>query len=114
MRKAFDVEDINLDELIATAMEDPAVITGEIKSFRGINFEDLHLAYRQFCTSEQIDNSPFDLGEVITFYNKTVADLPDHNAAEGTEAARHDRNPRQGRQSFADCLNPITGASGWH
>src|SRR6476620_11418059 len=83
MRKAFDVEDINLAELIATALEDPSVIAGEIKSFRGINFEDLHIAYRQFCTSEQVDNSPFDLGEVITFYNKTVADLPDHTRLKG-------------------------------
>ena len=83
MRKAFDVEDINLDELISTALQDPAGIVGEVKSFRGINFEDLHIAYRQFCSSEQIDNSPFDLGEVSTFYNKTVADLPDHNRLKG-------------------------------
>jgi membrane carboxypeptidase/penicillin-binding protein len=83
MRKAFDVEDINLDELIATALEDPSVIAGEIKSFRGINFQDLHIAYRQFCTSEQVDNSPFDMGEVIKFYNKTVTDLPDHMRLKG-------------------------------
>ncbi len=83
MRKAFDVEDINLDELIATALEDPSIVEGEIKSFRGINFQDLHIAYRQFCTSEKVDNSPFDLGEVITFYNKTVTDLPDHNRLKG-------------------------------
>ena len=83
MRKAFDVEDINLDELIATAMEDPSVVAGEIKSFRGINFDDLHIAYRQFCTDEQIDNSPFDMREVIEFYNKTVADLPDHTRLKG-------------------------------
>ena len=29
MRKAFDIEDINLDELIATAMDDPQAIAGE-------------------------------------------------------------------------------------
>lgn len=83
MRKAFDVEDINLDELIATALEDPSVIAGEIKSFRGINFNDLHIAYRQFCTNEQMDDSPFDMGEVIKFYNNTVADLPDHTRLKG-------------------------------
>ena len=49
MRKAFDIEDINLDELIATAMDDPQAMTGEIKAFRGINFGDLHVAYKQFC-----------------------------------------------------------------
>ena len=41
MRKAFDIEDINLDELIATAMDDPQAIAGESKAFRGINFADL-------------------------------------------------------------------------
>jgi len=83
MRKAFDVEDINLDELIATALEDPSAMAGEIKSFRGINFDELYLAYRQFCGGEVIDKSPFDIGEVIKFYNKTVADLPDHTRLKG-------------------------------
>src|SRR6185369_10176534 len=47
MRKAFDIEDINLDELISTAMEDPQAIAGESRAFRGINFGDLQTAYRQ-------------------------------------------------------------------
>jgi penicillin-binding protein 1A len=33
MRKAFDIEDINLDELIATAMDDPQAMTSENKVF---------------------------------------------------------------------------------
>jgi penicillin-binding protein 1A len=78
MRKAFDIEDVNLDELIATALDDPEALTGEIKAFRGINFADLHTAYRQFCNNEQVPNPAVDLGEVIDFYNKAVADLPDH------------------------------------
>src|SRR5439155_24733806 len=41
MRKAFDIEDINLDELIATAMDDPQAIAGESMAFRGINFAGL-------------------------------------------------------------------------
>ena len=41
MRKAFDIEDLNLDSLIDTAMEDPKSIAGEIRAFRGINFDDL-------------------------------------------------------------------------
>ncbi len=28
MRKSFDIEDINLDDLIATAMEDPTSVAG--------------------------------------------------------------------------------------
>ena len=83
MRKAFDVEDLNLDDLISTAMEDPKAIAGEVKAFRGINFEDLLLAYKQFCKNELVDNSPFDIGEVIQFYNKAAADLPDHTKLKG-------------------------------
>jgi 1A family penicillin-binding protein len=78
MRKAFDIEDINLDELIVTALEDPQAVTGEVKAFRGINFGDLLLAYRQFCKDERVERSVVDLGDVIDFYNKAAADLPDH------------------------------------
>ena len=82
MRKAFDIEDINLDELIATALDDPQAI-GESKAFRGINFADLHTAYRQFCKNEKVAVPAVDLGEVIDFYNKAVADLPDHDKLKG-------------------------------
>src|SRR4030081_790171 len=83
MRKAFDIEDINLDELIATAMEDPQAVAGESKVFRGINFADLLIAYRQFCKNEKVDTPAVDLGDVIDFYNKAVADLPDHARLKG-------------------------------
>src|SRR6516162_10171169 len=50
VRKAFDVETVNLDDLITTAMEDPDAAAGEhVAAFRGIQIEDLHTAYRQFC-----------------------------------------------------------------
>src|SRR5882757_7486461 len=83
MRKAFDIEDINLDELIATAMDDPQAMTSENKAFRGINFVDLQTAYRQFCKNEKVPVPAVDLGEVIDHYNKAVADLPDHNKLKG-------------------------------
>ena len=83
MRKAFDIEDINLDELIATAMDDPQAMTSENKAFRGINFADLQTAYRQFCKNEKVVVPAVDLGEVIDHYNKAVADLPDHNKLKG-------------------------------
>ena len=83
MRKAFDIEDINLDELIATAMEDPQAIAGESKVFRGINFADLITAYRQFCKNEKVAAPAVDLGDVIDFYNKALTDLPDHNKLKG-------------------------------
>jgi len=85
MRKAFDIEDVNLDELIATALDDPEALTGEIKAFRGINFADLHVAYRQFCKNEKVPKPAVDLGEVIDFYNKAAADLPDHNKLRGLQ-----------------------------
>ena len=83
MRKAFDIEDINLDDLISTAMEDPQAATGEIKAFRGINFADLVTAYRQFCKNEKVPKPAADLGDVIDFYNKAAADLPDHTKLRG-------------------------------
>ena len=76
MRKAFDIEDINLDSLITTAMDDPKAVTGDVKAFKGLNFNDLYVAYRQFCKNETVENSPFDAGEVITFFNKAMVDLP--------------------------------------
>ena len=50
MRKVFEIEDINLDDLLATAMEDPDLIAGGTAAFRGIKFSDLQSAYHQFCT----------------------------------------------------------------
>ncbi len=82
MLKAFDIENINLDELITTALDDPQPI-GESKAFRGISFADLHTAYRQFCKNEKVAVPAVDLGEVIDFYNKAVAQLPGHDKLKG-------------------------------
>jgi 1A family penicillin-binding protein len=82
MRRAFDIEDINLDELIATAMEDPQAVAGDVKVLQGISFGDLHQSYRVFCKGEAAQ-APVDLGEVINYYNKAVADLPDHTKLKG-------------------------------
>ena len=77
MRKAFDIEDINLDDLIATAMDDKEALSSEIKALKGLNLADLHVAYRQFCKVEKVEGSPVDLGQLIAFYNSAVKDLPD-------------------------------------
>jgi 1A family penicillin-binding protein len=79
MRKAFDVEQLDLDALIETAMTDTRGGAEEVKAFRGIKFEDLFLAYRQFCKNEKIEREVVDIGQVIEFYNVAVAGLPDHN-----------------------------------
>src|SRR5205823_5791162 len=85
MLKAFDLESFNIDELIVTALDDPQAI-GDSKAFRGINFADLHVAYRQFCKKDAAAPATaqvVDLGDVIDFYNKAAADLPDHNKLKG-------------------------------
>src|SRR5450755_1088592 len=82
-RKAFDVESIDLDDLIKTAMDDPNAFSAEIKSFHGLKFDSLILVYRQFCKNEDVKDSPVDLGEVIRFYDDAVADLPDHTRLKG-------------------------------
>src|SRR5262249_57808860 len=78
MRKAFDIEDLNIDDLIATAMDDPDAVAGGHAAFRGINIGDLHLSYRQFCKNETIPNSPVHLVEFIELYHRTISPLPDH------------------------------------
>ncbi|ACL60686.1 penicillin-binding protein 1A [Methylobacterium nodulans] len=80
MRKAFDIEDINLDELIATAMEDPKAIAGESKILHGLDIGELNTSYKQFCKGENPPNAPFEAKAVIEFYNKAVEGLPDASA----------------------------------
>jgi 1A family penicillin-binding protein len=83
MRKAFDIENIDLDGLITTAMDDPQAMTADVKVLRGINFGDLLTAYRQFCKKEKVDKPAVDLAEVIDYYNKALANLPDQNKLKG-------------------------------
>src|SRR5258708_10968187 len=70
MRKAFDIEDLNLDDLIATAMEDPQGLAGGAAAFRGINFSDLVVAYKQFFKNETGEEAAVDLRHGIDFFNK--------------------------------------------
>ena len=67
MRKVFEIEDINLDDLLTTALEDPDSIVGGNGAFRGIKFADLQSAYRQFCTDEPVPNWGFDAGAVTGY-----------------------------------------------
>jgi membrane carboxypeptidase/penicillin-binding protein len=77
MLKVFELEDINIDDLIATAMDDPQAIEGA-KVLRGIELVDLQRGYKQFCKNEKVDRPAVDLGAVIDFYNEAAANLPDH------------------------------------
>jgi penicillin-binding protein 1A len=77
MRQAFDIESINIDDLINTALDDPAAVGTKIKAFHGIDFGDLNTAYKQFCKNEDVANPVVDIGEVIKFFDNAAADLPD-------------------------------------
>src|SRR6516162_8233615 len=83
MKQAFDIESINLDDLIATALDDPKAVGAEIKAFHGLNFTDLNTAYHQFCKNEPIANPVVDMRQVIDFFNNAAADLPDQNILKG-------------------------------
>jgi len=83
MMDAFAIENINIDDLIETAMNDPQAVGADKKEFHGINFGDLHTAYRQFCKGEQTAQPAVDLGEVIDFYNKAADNLPDLSKLNG-------------------------------
>src|SRR5450755_683499 len=86
-RKAFDVESIDIDDLIKTAMDDPSAFSAEIKSFHGLKFESLILVYRQFCKNEDVKDSPVDIGAVIRFYDEAMATLPDHTGLKNMRGA---------------------------
>ena len=78
MRKSFDIEDINLDDLISTAMEDPSSVGGAAgpKILHGLDINELNTSYKQFCKGEDPANSPFDARAVIEFYDNATKDLP--------------------------------------
>src|ERR1700729_2409666 len=83
MRKAFDLESLDLDDLIKTALDDPDALSTEIPALHGLKFDSLIAVYRQFCKNEAVKDSPVDLGQVIEFFNAAVADLPDASRLKG-------------------------------
>jgi penicillin-binding protein 1A len=77
MMKAFEIENINIDDLIDTAMNDPQAVGGSgSREFHGLNFDDLQAAYRQFCKREVSASPAVNMGDVLDFYDKAAADLP--------------------------------------
>jgi penicillin-binding protein 1A len=79
MRKAFKIDDFNLDDLVATAMDDRDAASAK---FKDISFADLHLTYRGLCNGERV-KLPFDIGNVIEFYNRALEDLPQLSEVQG-------------------------------
>jgi penicillin-binding protein 1A len=104
MRDAFQVESINLDDLISTALDDPKAVGANIAAFHGINFSDLNAAYHQFCKNENTANPVVDLGQVIAFFNGAAADLPDPTVLKGKKLPSMSVVLDGSNQSFADVL----------
>lgn len=109
MRKAFDIESINLDALISTALDDPKAVGANAEAFHGINFADLKTAYQQFCKNEPIDKPVVDLSQVIAYFNNAAADLPDQSVL---DALKNKKLPSMSTvldgkgDSFADIYQP--------
>jgi membrane carboxypeptidase/penicillin-binding protein len=106
MRQAFDIEAINLDELIATALDDPKAVGADIKAFHGINFGDLNTAYHQFCKNETVAAPVVDMAQVITFYNNAAADLPDQTRLKGRKLPSLSVLLDRKGKDFADVFEP--------
>jgi len=102
IRKVFDIESINLDDLITTAMDDPQAMSGNIKALHGLKFDDLFTAYRQFCKNEAVPNSPVDIGEVRI--GPELADASDqrHVLVPVVRGQDRQRDARVGAQEFGD------------
>ena len=106
MRQAFDIESINLDDLISTALNDPKAVGADIKAFHGINFADLNTAYHQFCKNESVANPVVDLGQVIEFFNNAAADLPEQTGLKGRKLPSMSAVLDGKGGNFADVFEP--------
>ena len=84
MRRAFDIEDINLDELIATAMEDPQAVAGDTKVLQGLR--PARPARRLSRVLQERDGDavrPSILPRSSPTTTRPSADLPDHAKLKG-------------------------------
>src|SRR6478735_8710621 len=106
MRKAFDIESINVDDLITTARNDQKAVGTGIKAFHGINFADLNVAYHQFCKNENVGGSVVDVGQVIEFFNDAAGDLPDHTRLKGRKLPSMSAILDGKGANFADVFEP--------
>jgi penicillin-binding protein 1A len=106
MKQAFDIESINIDDLIATALDDPKAMGAEIKAFHGLNFNDLNAAYQQFCKNAPIANPIVDMRQVIDFFNNAASDLPDQNVLKGKRLPSMSVVLDGSGRNFADVFEP--------
>jgi len=106
IKQAFDIESINLDDLISTALNDPTAAGANIPAFHGLNFADLNTAYHQFCQNEPIAAPVVDLGQVIDFFNTAATDLPDQTTLKGRKLPSLSAVLDGSGKDFADVFEP--------
>ncbi|MEW6455000.1 MAG: PBP1A family penicillin-binding protein [Pseudomonadota bacterium] len=106
MKKAFDIENLDIDDLITTAMTDTKAGDDEIKAFKGVKFSDLFTAYKEICKKEKVEKSVIDAGEVIDFYNLAMANLPDHTRLKGLKLPGMSNVTDAGGKRFAELFEP--------
>jgi penicillin-binding protein 1A len=106
MKQSFDIESINLDDLISTALNDPKAVGADIPAFHGLNFADLNTAYHQFCKNEPIATPVVDLGQVIDFFNTAATDLPDPTTLKGRKLPSLSAVLDGSGKDFADVFEP--------
>ena len=106
MKQSFDIESINLDDLISTALNDPKAAGANIPAFHGLNFADLNTAYHQFCKNEPIATPVVDLGQVIDFFNAAATDLPDPTTLKGRKLPSLSAVLDGSGKDFADVFEP--------
>ncbi len=106
MKQAFDIESINLDDLISTALNDPKAAGANIPAFHGLNFADLNTAYHQFCKNEPITTPVVDLSQVIDFFNTAATDLPDPATLKGRKLPSLSVVLDGSGKDFADVFEP--------
>ena len=100
MRRAFDIETINLDDLISTALDDSAAFGANAKAFHGINFADLNTAYHHFCKNEVVDQPGVDLAQGDRILQQRGRRLAGPDGAQGQKAAEHEHRARRCRPTF--------------
>jgi membrane carboxypeptidase/penicillin-binding protein len=106
MEQAFNIESINLDDLISTALNDPTAAGANIPAFHGLNFTDLNTAYHQFCKNEPITSPVVDLSQVIDFFNTAATDLPDPTTLKGRKLPSLSQVLDGSGKDFADVFEP--------
>ena len=106
MEQAFNIESINLDDLISTALNDPSAAGANIPAFHGLNFTDLNTAYHQFCKNEPINSPVVDLGQVIDFFDTAATDLPDPTTLKGRKLPSLSQVLDGSGKDFADVFEP--------